>query len=282
MKVSVIIPTYNEEETIGDCLRSLSIQAGEDVEIIVVDDGSKDSTKIKIKSLRAQLNDKNITLLEQEHKGPGEARNLGARYAKGEILVFVDADMTFEADFITKLVRLIREGETKGTFSKEEYVSNWNNIWANCWNINEGWIPRRRHPQKYPNKQKVFRALLKSEFDRVGGFDPSRGYTDDWSLSEKLGYKAQAVSGAIFYHKNPDSLLEVFKQAKWVGKRPYKLGIVGSIYALLRSSFPASICVGFWKALFNKKPFFIFFKVVYDFGVFIGIIEYLLFGKVSK
>ena len=123
---------------------------------------------------------------------------------------------------------------------------------------------------------------LKSEFDKVGGFDPSRGYTDDWSLSEKLGYKAQAVSGVIFYHKNPDSPLEVFKQARWVGKRPYKLGTVGSIYALLRSSFPASICVGFWKALFNEKPFFIVFKVVYDFGVFIGIIEYLLFGKVSK
>jgi len=271
--VSVIIPTYNEEGAIDACLESLSKQTFKDLEVIVVDDGSTDETLFKIKGVR---------LFKQEHKGPGAARNLGAKEAKGEIFVFVDADMTFEPDFIEKLVEPILSGKTKGTFSKEEYVSNWDNIWARCWSINEGWEERRRHSKRYPDKQKVFRAILKSEFEKAGGFDETRGYNDDWSLSEKLGYKADVVPDAVFYHKNPDTLGEVFEQAKWVAKRKYKLGIFGIIYNLLVYSFPDSIWVGFWKSLFKKEPLFIVFKIVYDFGIFAGILEYFLFGKVSK
>ena len=273
MKISVIIPTYNEEKVIGKCLESLSKQTYKDLEVIVVDDGSTDETLSKIKGIK---------VLKEEHKGPGAARNLGAKEAKGEILVFVDADMTFEPDFIEKLVEPIISGKTKGTFSKDEYVSNWENIWARCWNINEGWEPKRRHPKGYSDKQKVFRAILKSEFEKVGGFDVTRGYNDDWSLSEKLGYKAEVVSGAVFYHKNPDNLGEIYEQAKWVAKRKYKLGIFGIFYNLLVFSFPDSLWIGFWKSLLRREPLFIVFKVVYDFGAFLGILEYFLFGKVSK
>lgn len=281
-RVSVIIPTYNEEGVVGACLESLSKQtykqslagfAGKDLEIIVVDDGSE---------LPVTSHWSPVTVLRQKHQGPGTARNLGAKEAKGEILVFVDADMTFDPDFIQKLIEPILSGKTKGTFSKDEYVSNWENVWARCWSINEGWEPKRRHPKGYPDKQKVFRAILKSEFERVGGFDVTRGYNDDWSLSEKLGYKADVVPNAVFYHKNPDNLIEIFEQAKWVAKRRYKLGIFGIAYNLLVYSFPDSLWVGFWKSLFKKEPLFIVFKIVYDLGVFIGILEYFLFGKVSK
>lgn len=273
MKVSVIISTYNEEGSIGKCLESLSKQTIKDLEVIVVDDGSTDGTLSNIGG---------VGLLKQEHKGPGAARNLGVKESSGEILVFVDADMTFEPGFIEKLVEPIILGKTKGTFSKDEYVSNWDNVWARCWNINEGWEPKRRHPKGYPDKQKVFRAILKSEFEKVGGFDVTRGYNDDWSLSEKLGYKADVVSNSVFYHKNPDNLVGILEHAKWVAKRRYKLGIFGIVYNLLVYSFPDSIWVGFWKSLFKKEPLFIVFKIVYDFGIFLGIFEYFLFGKVSK
>lgn len=223
-----------------------------------------------------------LKLLEQEHRGPGSARNLGAKEAGGEILVFVDADMTFAPDFIAKLIQPIEAGKTKGTFSKEEYVSNWENVWARCWNLNQGWEPRRRHPKNYPKRQKVFRAILKSEFAKVGGFDPKRGYNDDWSLSEKLGYQAEAAEGAVFYHKNPESLADVFQQAKWVGKRPYKLGKIGEIFALLRVSLPESLWNGFRKSIFKREPLFLVFKIVYDFGTFVGILENLILGKVAK
>jgi glycosyltransferase involved in cell wall biosynthesis len=279
MKVSVIIPTYNEEKMIGECLESLGKQTYKDIEVIVIDDGSTDTTS---QLLRGAGKTGQVKVFSQGHKGAGAARNLGASKASGEILVFVDADMTFDKDFITKLIQPIVTGRTNGTFSKEEYVSNWDNVWARCWNLNQGWEPKRRHPKGYPNKQKVFRAILRSEFETVGGFDPKFGYMDDWSLSRKLKYQAVNAPGAIFYHQNAESLKEIFLQAKWIGKRPYKLGKVGAIYALLRVSLPESLWAGFWKSIFKKEPLFLVFKIVYDFGVFIGILEYVLFGKVAK
>src|SRR3990167_965879 len=135
--ISAIIPAYNEEDTIKSWLETLKRQSYSSIEIIVVDDGSSDSTRKIIEDFSS------IKLLTQNHKGPGPARNFGASVAKGEILVFVDADMTFEKNFVKDLVKPIVEGKTIGTFSKNEMVKNRDNIWSNCWNINKN-LPKER------------------------------------------------------------------------------------------------------------------------------------------
>lgn len=278
--ISVIIPTYNEAEDIGKCLDSLAKQSLKDFEVIVVDDGSTDTTSQTLRGASKTLPD--FRFFEQDHGGAGAARNLGAKHAKGDVLVFVDADMTFDKNFLEKLVDPIKKRQSRGSFSREEYVANWDNVWARCWNINEGWEERRRHPKNYPDKQKVFRAILKSEFERVGGYDLAGGYMDDWSLGQKLGYDAVSAPRAVFYHRNPDSLKEVFLHAKWVAKRPYKLRLAGKLLSLLRASLPDSLWTGFWKSLFNREPRFMIFKIVYDFGIFTGILENLVYGKTAK
>jgi glycosyltransferase involved in cell wall biosynthesis len=276
-KISVIIPVYNEEKDIAKCLSSLGEQNLKDFEVILVDDGSTDQTLEIIK----QEKKLDLTVFKQNHKGPGAARNLAASKAKGEILVFVDADMTFEKNFLRLLIRPILSGKAKGTFSKYEYVANWDNVWARCWNINENWEPKRRHPKNYPDTQPVFRAILKKEFESVGGFTPG-GYNDDWSLSKKLGFAAVSAPGAIFYHQNPGSLHEIFFHAKWVGKRPYKLGLIGALVALFRSFILFSIAVGVVKSIFNKTPPFFLFKILYDAGVSIGIVSMLFSHRMAK
>lgn len=272
MNISIIIPTYNESEDLKNCLESLGNQKYPNFEIIVVDDGSTDDTLEILSNLKNTLPKFNYYV--QNHKGAGAARNNGVAHAKGDILVFVDADMTFDATFLEKLTAPIRKNLAKGTFSKEEYVANWDNVWSRCWNINESWEDRRRHPKNFPNKQPVFRAILKSEFNKVGGFTPG-GYNDDWSLSVKLGYLAEEAEGAIFYHKNPASLSEIFVHAKWVGKREYKYGLLGYMVGLIRSSFPISILVGVYKSIKFATPSFIVFKIVYDLGIFLGIASYV-------
>ncbi|MFC1710098.1 glycosyltransferase family 2 protein [Patescibacteria group bacterium] len=275
MKVSIVVPTYNEEDVIGDCIKSLYRQSYTDIEIIIVDDGSTDGTVTLVNNF------KNIQLYKQKHKGPGSARNLGSSKSGGDILVFVDADMTFDENFISNLVEPIIKGKTKGTFSKEEYVSNWDNVWARCWNVNEGWEKKKRHKADYPDKQRVFRAILKKEFDRVNGFTPG-GYTDDWSLYEKLGYRAINAPNAKFYHKNPSDLKEIFSHSKWVAKREYKLGSIGVVISLVRASFPVSVVVGAIKSLINLMPSFLVFKIIYDFGIFIGLLESKIFNNLVK
>lgn len=277
MKVSVIIPTYNEEDVIKGCLKSLDKQNYKDFEVIVVDDGSTDKTLERIQDTKYK-----IQIFKQGHKGAGAARNRGAKHAKGDILVFIDADMTFDKNFIKKLIDPIVKSEAIGTFSKEEYLANKDIVWARCWNINRGFPTNRMHPVDYPDTQKVFRAITKKAFKKAGGFDEKAGYTDDWSLAERLGKEAVVAPGAVFYHKNPETPGDVFIQSRWMAKRRYKLGAIGSLIALIRVSLPVSAVFGIVKAITHQLPAFVLFKIISDAGSFLGILEYLFLGKVSK
>lgn len=273
MKISVIIPFYNEENDLKECLTSLKRQSYSNFEVILVNDGGK-----KIINLKKEFMD--FKFLNQKHQGPGPARNKGAREAEGEILVFVDSDMVFHKDFLKNLIKPIARGETKGTFSKEEYVANWENIWARCWSFNKN-LGKRLIPDNYPDEAPVFRAILKKEFKTVGGFS-SIGYTDDWTLSKKLGFKAKVAPHAIYYHYNPASLKEVFLQARWIGKRKRRFGIFGIILNLLRRSLPLSLFFALFLSLKYKEPKFFVFRIVYDFAEFIGSSLALTGGSKAK
>lgn len=271
MIISVIIPIFNEKEVIQNCLLSLRDQSlkglpeNTEIELIVVDDGSNDGS-YDIAKEYADL------IIKQDHLGTAIARNKGAEVAKGEILVFVDGDMTFDKEFINKLITPIAEGRTIGTFSKEEFLSNKNNPWATFWNINRGLPKDRMHPDNYPDHQAVFRAILKKEFNKVNGFN-STGYADDWTLAKKLGVEATLSKGAIFYHKNPDNLGEIFTQARWFGKNEFITGNLSrKLYNLLRYSLPVSLIKGVITSIKFCEPRFIIFKIDFDFAVTLSII----------
>src|SRR3989338_3430207 len=148
--ISIVIPAFNEQKTISECLKSLKNQSYRPIEITVVDDGSSDSTRNIVKGFS------DIKLLTQSHKGPGQARNLGASNAKGEILVFVDADMTFDKNFIKHLIKPIVDRKTIGAFSKNEMVKNKDNVWSICWNINKNLSKDRMISKDYHNEAPVF------------------------------------------------------------------------------------------------------------------------------
>lgn len=276
IETSVIIPIWEKTKYLRKCLASLVNQSSKNIEIIVVDDGSKENLKFKIQNEKLQLKIKNFKIFRQEHKGAGMARNLGARKARGKILVFVDSDMIFDKNFIKELIKPIKEEKAKGTFSSQEYVANWENHWARCWNYNLGLKTKRRIPQNYPEESIVFRAILRSEFLRVGGFEAT-GYNDDWTLSRKLGYKSKLAKRAIYYHYNPANLKEVFDQARWRVKREYKFGFLGDIVQLTKSFLPISFCKGLIGMFYWKEPAFFIFTLVFDAGAFLGLIQKNLF-----
>lgn len=88
--VSIIIPAYNAEKYIKDCIQSLERQSFSDYEIIIVNDGSKDKTGEVCKALAES--DKRINVITQENTGVSSARNRGIQEACGEYIMFVDAD----------------------------------------------------------------------------------------------------------------------------------------------------------------------------------------------
>jgi len=267
--VSVIIPTYNEEQHIGACLESLLNQTHPSYEVIVVDDGSMDRTVEVVKRFEG------VRLFHQDHRGPGQARNLGAEYAQGEILVFVDADMSFAPDFIERLIQPIHEGKAIGTNTKEEYVANLDNRWALCWNINRNTPIGHVLPEDFPDEWWVMRAIRREDFLLVGGYD-NTGYEDDESPIRKLGIKARAAPGAVCYHNNPASLREVFASARWIGKSQQA---PKTFLNLLRHTPPWSLKNSVKRTIRYRNPFFPIFKVVFDFGILNGIISAWLFPQ---
>ena len=264
-RISVVIPAYNEAASIGPCLASLLRQTWRDVELIVVDDGSTDATRDIAGRYPVQL-------LAADHRGPAAARNLGARTASGEILVFVDADMHFDPAFLERLTEPIRRDGAAGTFTTEEFVANPENRWARCWSLNLGLPPERRLPADHPPHSSIFRALPRARFLDVGGFTEGVGYTDDDTLAQKLGARSVAAPGAICYHENPPDLDEVYRQARWIGRGDR---YAGRPLALVVYSPPVSLLKGLWIGLLRGEPSFLLFKMIHDLGMLAGMVSRL-------
>ncbi|MEK6894331.1 MAG: glycosyltransferase family A protein [Nanoarchaeota archaeon] len=206
--VSVIIPMYNEEKDIVSCLSSLKKQSHKNIEIILVDDGSTDRT-VEVAKQQAIKDKIKITILNQKHGGPGKARNLGASKANGEILVFVDSDMTFDKDYIKNLIKPINR-KVIGTTHDFEIVRNTKNIWSKCWG-------RVRVSPKNAYEVKIFRAINRKKFLELGGFDPKYGYADDQTFWFKNEIRPNVASNTKCYHKNPERLKQVYSQSRWIG-----------------------------------------------------------------
>lgn len=99
-KVSVIIPVYNAEEYLKQCLDSLSAQTLREFEVICVDDGSTDKSNDLL--VEYQKKDSRFVAIHQDNFGAAVARNNGFAYAKGEYVVFLDSDDFFADDFLEK------------------------------------------------------------------------------------------------------------------------------------------------------------------------------------
>lgn len=97
-KISIIIPIYNKESSIKECIDSVCTQSFTDIEIICVDDGSTDKS-VDVLS-KAMQNEKRIKLISQHNQGSGAARNAGIKAATGEYIAFLDADDLYPSNSI--------------------------------------------------------------------------------------------------------------------------------------------------------------------------------------
>lgn len=269
--VSVITPFYNAVNSIATFVDSISKQTIKNsLEIIFVDDASTDNSRVILEKRLSKIPSLDYQLLSQTHSGPAQARNYAAMQAHGSIFVFLDIDMTFEPTVIANLINPILSGQCKGTSTNNERVKNWHQPWARFWNYQYTKQTSLFRVDQSRREDKVFRAILASEFNRVGGFE-SQGYTDDWTLSQKLHYKACIVPTSAIFHVNPADAAAVLSQARWIGKRKYKLGILGQLLALTRASLPLTLIIGLVQSLKLRNFEYLKFKIVYNAGIRHGI-----------
>jgi glycosyltransferase involved in cell wall biosynthesis len=261
--VSVIIPVYNEQAHLEECLGSLQGQTYPSIEIIVVDDGSRDTT-VTI-ALRC-----GVQVLQQSHRGKALALALGVATARGEVFVFLDGDLHVAADFVERLVAPIVEGECVGTSHDHELVANPQNVWSRCFQ-KAGGLPFDKRIDLSPCERAggtvVYRAVRAEAFRKVGGFDDV-GYTDDQTLAAKLGGPARFARGAVCYHYNPASLGEVFRTGSWTGKSVWHR----RRWRGLRDYFPLrGVLRGLAAAVRHRFPPLAVYVPVLECGIFWGV-----------
>ncbi len=214
--ISVVVPAYNNQNTIGPCLDALRAQTAprESYEVIVVDDGSTDAT--------AQAADaRGVRVIRQPNRGPGAARNTGAQQGTGEIIVFVDADSVPDEHFVEKLAAPFCDPEIAGASGEKK--TRQSNLWARF--IQAEYDYKYERIAAHPTIDFVdssTAAYRRKVFLGNGGFDAMMMEAEDTELSFRLserGYKMVLVRDAIAFHTHPESLLDFlvrkYRYAVW-------------------------------------------------------------------
>ena len=181
MKISVIVPTYNEEKNIGKTLESIKKIDKKDweTEIIVIDGGSKDDTVKVVKLLGAKV-------FVFEHRGIGYAREMGVENAKGEIIAFTDADTTLPFDWLVRHVKALKKPGvafsfgsfrvTDGTFPYYHYINYIQPIII--------WVCHFVFAKPVACGQNM--AFWKEKAVMVGGFDKNIRVMEDTDLAIRI------------------------------------------------------------------------------------------------
>lgn len=231
-RVSVIIPAYNEEDVIDECLESLTQQTYQDFEALIVDDQSTDKTSEKIRSWQKRYPDR-ISLKAYGKVGPGRARNLAAQESKGEILAFMDADCIATPTWIEKLLEGFSEasiGSVGGPHIAPASSSKFQNQ-VEAFFKRASWITDfyKRDPQKIvetSHNPLCNVAYRREVFQKIGGFREDLFPGEDTEIDFKvkdLGYRILYNPFALVYHHRPENIQAFQKVMRAYGRAQGKL-----------------------------------------------------------
>lgn len=258
--VSAVIAAHNEERWIGACLESLTAQTHSELELLVVDDGSTDSTAEIASRAGAEV-------ITRDQGGAAAARNTGAAQAAGEILAFIDADDIYDPHFIERLIEPFEDPDVDATFPGDVRFHNPEQGLARGWLRVRGFADGRA--PNFGATNSIAKAVRGDRFREVGGY-PEVGYGEDEYLGKLLGPSVVAQE-AGWEVTLPTGPREILGKARWIGRGPrfaegerpslWRLSPFGSIPAALRL------------LLAERDLAATAVRLIYDAGLLVGYVE---------
>lgn len=208
-KISVIIPVFNDEKRIETSINSVLNQTYDNLELIVINDGSTDKTLEKIQ----KYSDKRIRVFTQENQGTGQARNRGLKEATGDFICFVDSDDTIELHFLETMINLIRQKEA--SIVACSYKNNTGKIYE--LDKTEAFKYLIALPEKIPMSVvgKIFKrnAIETLYFDKSNHFEDIKFAVETFTNADKVVYleeilynSTQREDSRSKYFKNDDRM----------------------------------------------------------------------------
>ncbi len=221
MKVSIVVPVYNAEKTINDCLASLTKQSYPPDEIIVVDNNSTDKTPVLIKKFIENNKKSNIILTREFKKGPATVRNKGIGLVKGDIVAFTDSDCIAHKDWIKDIRKAFDDEDIGGVAGNifgyrpvnlvEKFLSIFtlkglsNSETFDKYTLLKGGFPTANL------------SFKKDVLKEIKGFDKSiRMYGEDHDLCARVynaGFKIKYVTNAVINHTHRTNIRGLIKQS---------------------------------------------------------------------
>lgn len=216
MKFSILVPAYNEEQSIASCLNSLVSVAYDDKEIIVVDDASTDRT---VQAVEKFL-DKGVILVRREKNGGrAAALNTGLKQAMGDVIITTDADTVVPSDWLQRFTSCFEQqgvvavGGAYQAYNKDKPLANATSILDQILN---GVFRKSLIPNKLSG---VNSAIRRNALLHFGGFNENSW----WSEDSELGWKLERT-GKVAY--DPDNVVNTTYPDTWsdIWKRKFYWG----------------------------------------------------------
>lgn len=217
LKISVIIPVYNGEKTIRECIETTLSNNYEEFEVIVVDDNSKDNTQ----NIIEQLKDKKLKFVRNKlNSGPSFARNVGIKESAGEIVLLLDSDSYVERNWIQKHV--LAHGKTDADIIGGGILGIHKTIYGECESFCNHWNVQPFSGNHYVRKLHLptnNMSIRRTVFSKIGFFNEDLRTGEDAEFCFRAlnnNIKICLNSDIIVYHYNKDDLCGFLShQKKW-------------------------------------------------------------------
>ncbi len=212
--VSVVIPAYNAADTLPACLWALRSQTYPDdrYEVIVVDDGSTDETAMIARRF-------GVHVISQVNRGQATARNRGAERARGDLLLFTDADCAPTRDWIARMVCAFADPDVVG--AKGVYRTRQSSLVARFVQLEyEDKCDRMRGLETIDFVDTYSAAYQREVFCSAGGFDPTFRIDEDQELSFRLaeaGHRLVFAPEAQVFHTHVNQVGAYARRKFWIG-----------------------------------------------------------------
>ena len=214
--ITIIVPIYNVEKYIDDCIQTIINQTYKNLQIILVDDGATDNCPKICDKYKKQ--DDRIEVIHKQNGGLSDARNVGIQNAKGKFICFVDSDDFINCDYVEKLYNLItkndadisvsnfkRVKEFKEEYFKEKEINSRENAYAGK-QVVQGIYKRDLYVQSTVTWNKMYKTKLFKEIK----FPYGKLHEDEYT-TYKLYYDCQKVamtSEVLYYYRYvPNSIM---------------------------------------------------------------------------
>jgi len=215
--VSVIVPVYNDERRIGECIKSLLDQTypRDRYEIFIVDNGSTDGTRKVVQKYPVTL------LVEDEILSSYAARNKGIQNAKGEILAFTDSDVKVSNSWLQNGIKSMSESGADYVGSRVELYNPRDNV--TYWDLHSmiGVFPVKENIEQSNFTPTCNLFVGKSVIRKIGMFDPRLVSAGDFEFGQRVkdaGFKQAYAENAVIYHPTRSTFQEYVKWAFRIGR----------------------------------------------------------------